>query len=112
MDKIFLLARLYDCYGALLTPHQRQIVAQYVDENCSLAEIAERENITRQAVRDSLRRAEEQMKVYETALGLADKTLRQRQLGEKLLQKSVGLSADLAADIQEMISIWEDDNGV
>jgi len=102
MDKIFMLARLSDCYGALLTERQRQIVAQYADENCSLAEIAEREGISRQGVRDILRRAEQQLLAYELALGLADKTERQRRLAEELLRKA----PDLAADIEALQDIW------
>ncbi|MCL2694964.1 MAG: DNA-binding protein [Clostridiales bacterium] len=104
MDKIFQLARLCDCYGALLTAHQRQIVAQYVDENCSLAEIAEREGISRQGVRDTLRRAEKQLEAYEQALGLADKIQRHRRQIEKLTKQN----PNLATEIESLQEIWND----
>ena len=50
MDKLIELGELLDWYGLLLTEKQREIMAQYANENCSLSEIAEREGISRQGV--------------------------------------------------------------
>ena len=58
MDKLIELGELLDWYGLLLTEKQREIMAQYANENCSLSEIAGREGISRQGVRDTLKRAE------------------------------------------------------
>ena len=73
MDRIFELGTLLDTYGELLTERQRSVAEQYADENLSLAEIAEREGVTRQAVRDILIRAESTLKEYENGLHLARK---------------------------------------
>lgn len=73
MDRIFELGTLLDTYGELLTDRQRSVAEQYADENLSLAEIAEREGVTRQAVRDILIRAEGTLKDYEKGLHLARK---------------------------------------
>jgi len=67
---------LNDYYGALLTQHQSEIVAQYYDLDLSLAEIAERYGISRQAVRDVLVRSEQKLRDFESALGLAGKLSR------------------------------------
>ncbi len=49
---------LLDIYGQVLTEKQRQYLDFYYNDDLSLAEIAENENITRQGVRDSIKRAE------------------------------------------------------
>ncbi len=59
------LGILLDFYGPLLTKRQLCIMEQTVNEDCSLSEIAEREGISRQGVRDALRKAEEQLRFYE-----------------------------------------------
>ena len=46
----------------------------YYDEDLSLAEIAENEGITRQGVRDALKKAEQQLRHFEDNLGLLKKT--------------------------------------
>ena len=53
-EKLIELGELLDWYGLLLTEKQREIMAQYANENCSLSEIAEREGISRQGVRDQI----------------------------------------------------------
>ena len=40
MNKILEQALLYDFYGELLTPHQKEIYEQFVLEDLSLSEIA------------------------------------------------------------------------
>jgi len=69
MEKRTYLCCLLDLYGALLTPRQRSSLEQHLYEDCSLFEIAEREGITRQAVRDTLVRAEKELLEAEEKLG-------------------------------------------
>lgn len=71
MAKDMEVAWLFDFYGDMLTEKQRQVVELYYEEDLSLAEIAENQNITRQGVRDSLKRAEAQMREMEERLQLA-----------------------------------------
>lgn len=66
-------AVLLDYYGALLTEKQRDFITLYYEEDLSLAEIAENEGITRQGVRDSIKRAEALLLDTEEKLGLANK---------------------------------------
>jgi predicted DNA-binding protein YlxM (UPF0122 family) len=59
MSKDLKMALLIDLYGAVLTSKQRDMLELYYNEDLSLSEIAENEKITRQGVRDSIKRAEQ-----------------------------------------------------
>ena len=67
------LGLLLSRYGALLTERQRAMLSMAVDEDLSLAEIAERAGISRQGVRDAIQRASAQLYAYEQALGMEKK---------------------------------------
>ena len=62
---------LLDYYGAVLTDKQRAILTEYYDEDLSLAEIAENYGITRQGVRDSIKRGEGIILDLEQKVGFA-----------------------------------------
>lgn len=71
MAKNLEISFLLDFYGDMLTEKQRDVVEYYYNEDLSLAEIAEHSGITRQGVRDSIKRAESQLLEYEDRLHLA-----------------------------------------
>lgn len=58
MGKNLDVAVLLDFYGGMLTDKQRDAIDLYYNQDLSLSEIAEHENITRQGVRDSIKRGE------------------------------------------------------
>ncbi|MBP5617753.1 MAG: DNA-binding protein [Clostridia bacterium] len=91
--------RLLDAYGPLLTEKQRQITAHYYDEDLSLAEIAENEGVTRQAVRDVIHRTEEQLIFFEEKLGLLARMREEAEARERLLQAALNGESDLAARV-------------
>ena len=62
---------LMDFYGQLLTDKQLAALDMYYNEDLSLAEIADEEGISRQGVRDSIKRGEKLLNDYEAKLGLA-----------------------------------------
>ncbi|MFQ8599434.1 MAG: sigma factor-like helix-turn-helix DNA-binding protein [Oscillospiraceae bacterium] len=62
---------MLDFYADLLTDKQKEFARLYYNEDLSLAEIAETENITRQGVRDALKRAEHILTSMEQTLGVA-----------------------------------------
>lgn len=64
------ISLLLDFYGEMLTEKQREVVEFYYNEDLSLAEIAQHCGITRQGVRDSIKRAEYQLIECEEKLGL------------------------------------------
>jgi len=71
MAKNMEIALLFDFYGDVLTEKQREVIGLYYEDDLSLAEIAENEGITRQGVRDAIKRAEVQLIEMEERLGLA-----------------------------------------
>ncbi|MDR0433448.1 MAG: hypothetical protein LBH21_00120 [Gracilibacteraceae bacterium] len=80
--KIAQLAYLYDFYAPLLTPRQRDVWELRYNEDLSPPEIAGRENMSRQAVHDLLRRTERRLYLYEEQLGLVTRFTAEK---EKLL---------------------------
>lgn len=73
MPKNLEISFLMDFYGEMLTEKQREVMEYYYDDDLSLGEIAANEGITRQGVRDSIKRAEAQLLEMEQRLKLAQK---------------------------------------
>ncbi|MCL2580375.1 MAG: YlxM family DNA-binding protein [Oscillospiraceae bacterium] len=93
MPKNLKISVLLDYYGGMLTEKQREVAEWYYNEDLSLAEIAEHSGITRQGVRDSIKRAESQLVECETKMGL-----HARFVG---IQKSLDEISEQASYIQE-----------
>ena len=70
---------LLDLYGNILTEKQKQTMDLYFQQDYSLSEISEQLSITRQAVRDSLLRAETTLFDTDARLGLLEKFNNMRQ---------------------------------
>ena len=64
---------LYDFYGELLTEHQRSVYEMSINDDLSLAEIADSLSISRQAVHDILKRCDKLLQDYESRLHLVEK---------------------------------------
>ena len=75
MNKILEQTLLYDFYGELLTPHQKEIYEQFVLDDLSLSEIAEGAGISRQGVHDLVRRCQNALEEYEEKLRLVERFL-------------------------------------
>lgn len=73
LEKVARMNLLYDFYGQLLTDRQKSLMEHYYGQNLSLGEIAEECGVTRQAVYDNLKRAEQLLSQYEEKLGLVAK---------------------------------------
>lgn len=71
MAKNLEIAYLLDFYGDMLTEKQRNAADLYYNDDLSLAEIAEDSDISRQGVRDNIKRAEQILTELESKLGLA-----------------------------------------
>ena len=70
-EKNLELGYLLDFYGELLSDHRREAMNYYYNDDMSLAEIAEVLGITRQGVRDLIKKAGDELTFYEEKLGLA-----------------------------------------
>ena len=67
------ISLLLDFYGAILTDKQRESLELYYNEDLSLAEIAEIASISRQGVRDNIKRGESILLEMEEKLGFFEK---------------------------------------
>lgn len=76
------ISALLDFYGPFLSEKQRNLLHHYYNEDLSLSEIAENESITRQGVRDLIKRGELQLKKYEEECGWCQNVLALQQAVE------------------------------
>ena len=90
MAKNLSVSVLMDFYGGLLTDKQKEALELYYNQDFSLAEIAEHMDISRQGVRDFIKRGEKQLEEFESALGLLAKFSR---ISDKLSGLSQGFDA-------------------
>ncbi len=79
MAKDLSISALLDFYGPFLSEKQRNLLHHYYNEDLSLSEIAENESITRQGVRDLIKRGELQLKKYEEECGWCQNVLALQQ---------------------------------
>ncbi|MBR4798009.1 MAG: DNA-binding protein [Oscillospiraceae bacterium] len=73
MAKDLSISSLIDTYSAVLTDNQRNVLRMYYDDDLSLGEIAELEGISRQGVRDTIKRGEAVLLELESQLHFKDK---------------------------------------
>ena len=115
MDEQLYRSMLFDFYGELLTEKQQDCFRLHYDEDLSLGEIAENLGITRQAVWDNIRRAEELLRHNEDKIGLVARHARLRAQAEALKEKAGALreitggqAGELAADLLRGIQELQD----
>lgn len=84
LEKTTRLNMLYDFYAPLLTNKQIEYMELYYLEDYSLGEIANVNEVSRQAVYDNIRRTEKVLEMYEEKLLLYDKFLKKQQVVERL----------------------------
>ena len=65
MEKNLEYIQLYEIYGQMLTARMQDIFEQYYYSDLSLREIAANNNISYQAVNDSIKKSEKQLLEYE-----------------------------------------------
>ena len=85
MDKKIEISMLWQIYGALLTEKQKEYIDYYYNEDLSLAEIAQNDGITRQGVRDIIKKGEKKLFEYEEKLLFMKKTMNQEKQIENIL---------------------------
>ncbi len=72
-EKNLNIGYLLDFYGDVLTERKKDALDLYYNNDMSLSEIAEEMGISRQGVRDIIKKAEDELTFYEEKLGLARK---------------------------------------
>ena len=85
-EQMIRLVMLEDFYGPLLTDKQQMVLNLYCENDWSLSEIADHIGVTRQAVYDLLKRAENSLEGYEKRLGLVIKFIETREQLEEVYE--------------------------
>ena len=80
---------LFDYYEELLTDSQKKYFIDYYFNNLSLAEIAENENVSRNAVSKDLKLTKEKLVNYEEKLKLYDKDKKMRKVIDKITDEGI-----------------------
>lgn len=89
MEEKVKISMLLEIYGKLLTEKQYQMLEDYYNHDLSLSEIAENQSITRQAVRDNIKKGENKLFELEEKLSIMKRTLEQdKQIQEILTELS------------------------
>ena len=104
---------LLDFYGDVLTERQREVMEQYYNDDLSLAEIADNFGITRQGVRDSIKRGEGIILDLEQKVGFAarDRAVQQGVAQLESLARSIRFAnansyspnAEIERDVDQML---------
>ena len=87
MDEKVKISILCDLYGKLLTEKQFEFLNDYYNNDLSLSEIAENNDITRQAVRDIIKKGENKLLKLEGKLLFMEKTMKQEKLLQEVLNE-------------------------
>lgn len=86
MEEKIKISILCQIYGKLLTEKQYQILDDYYNNDLSLSEIAENNNITRQAVNDVINKGKNKLIEIEEKLLLMEKILDQEKVIENIIK--------------------------
>ena len=92
---------LLDFYGDILTERKRDALDFYYNDDMSLSEIAEEMSISRQGVRDMIKKAEDELFFLEERLHLLQKANSLRETAERLL---VGADQSTERAVRAMLS--------
>ena len=87
MDNRLYLIDLYDLYGELLTDKQQAYFEDYYFDNLTLQEIAENNDISRNAVHKQLKEAEDKLNHFENILKIYNKNKRIKEICENLIEE-------------------------
>ena len=87
MEKNVKVSMLCEIYGKLLTEKQLEVLTDYYNNDLSLSEIAENNNITRQAVRDIIKKGENKLFELEEKLLFMEKMMKQEKVLEEVLNE-------------------------
>lgn len=96
MEKNIQISILLDIYGKLLTEKQYKLLDDYYNNDLSLSEIAENDDITRQAVRDNLKKGENNLLEYENKLGFMKKALEDEEKIKNILTEISKINKELS----------------
>ena len=106
-EKNLKLACLLDFYGEVLSERKQSVLSLYYNEDLSLAEIAAEIGISRQGVRDLIKKAEDELLFLEEKLGLQKKLNEARTQSDKIFEllRNEKASEELTSQMRELVQI-------
>ena len=104
-EKKLEIGYLLDFYGDVLSERKRTVLDYYYNDDLSLAEIAEEIGISRQGVRELIKKAGEELMFYEEKLGLAKRFQVLEEQTEQLitLLDQKGVAGDIRNAAEELL---------
>ena len=104
-EKNLEIGYLLDFYGDVLSERKRTVLDYYYNDDLSLSEIAEEIGISRQGVRELIKKAGEELMFYEEKLGLAKRfQLVEAQTAELLtLMEKEGVAGEVREAAKELL---------
>ncbi len=88
MEEFVYYNNLFDIYSSLLTEKEQVTFKDYYQEDLSLSEIANENNISRAAVQKTIKNVLDKLKYYEDMLHVYDKNVR---LSNLLQEDNIGV---------------------
>ena len=103
-EKDLKIGFLLDFYGEILSERKRTVLDFYYNDDLSLAEIAQEIGISRQGVRELIKKAEEELRFYEEKLGLAMRFRRVKEHADRLqeLLRDAGIDTTIQNAVREL----------
>ena len=92
---------LLDFYGEVLSERKREVLEMYYNDDLSLAEIALDIGISRQGVRDMIKKSEEELVYLEEKLGLCKKFRSIQKKADELLEALA--DAHIPCDVRDKV---------
>ena len=98
MEEFVYYNNLFDVYSSLLTEKEQVTFKDYYQEDLSLSEIANENNVSRAAVQKTIKTVLDKLKYYEDILHVYEKNVR---LSELLKEDNVGV---IKNEIEKILS--------
>ena len=106
-EKNMSIGYLLDFYGEILNERKRSVLDMYYNEHLSLSEISDIIGISRQGVRDIIKKTENELLFYEEKLGLAHRFSQVRSSVDRInsLATQLNLPPELEHELKQLASI-------
>lgn len=103
-EKNLRIGFLLDFYGELLTERKRTVLDYYYNDDLSLAEIADEIGISRQGVRELIKKSGDELEFYEEKLGMAKRFSTAREKSAELLRllENAGIDGEIHALAEDL----------
>lgn len=108
-EKNLNIAYLLEFYGEVLPERKRTVMEYYYHDDLSLSEIAEEIGISRQGVRDIIKKGEEELFHYEQTLHLAERFLKAKQYADRALSlcREQNVSGEISESIEKLLECMQ-----